>query len=375
MAVKALKRVERGGRALLIRLVVWLLRRRDDERAPDAARPVWGARPHRVLVLRYERIGDMILTTGLIRAVAESHATITVDVLASTANAPVLREYPHVGSVIVLHRWKPWTYPALVRRLRRGRYDAVIDCMPASPSLTMLLMMLASGAPCRIGIAGRGVDTALTMPAPARAGAVHLIEHLSALGAVFGIDPARHDWRPSIALSDAELSVATSRWQTLSGDSRTRRFLVNVSVGKPLRGWPDERFVAVLGHLRSRAPTAAIIVIGAPAETDRVARIARAGGATAVRTSALRDALALVATADLVFTPDTSIAHAASAFRRPAVAMYSRGFEGRWGLYGAPGHTLASPALAVASLPLEPVLAALDDVLAQVDAPASRESG
>ena len=32
----------------------------------------------------------------------------------------------------------------------------------------------------------------------------------------------------------------------------------------------------------------------------------------------------MVATADLVFTPDTSIAHAASAFRRPAVVMLRR---------------------------------------------------
>jgi ADP-heptose:LPS heptosyltransferase len=83
-----------------------------------------------------------------------------------------------------------------------------------------------------------------------------------------------------------------------------------------------------------------------------------------VPTPSLRDALALVATADFVLTPDTSIAHAASAFQRPAVALYVRGKSERWGLYGTNGRNVEHTEPTLDTLSVERVTAAIDSVLA-----------
>ncbi len=64
-----------------------------------------------------------------------------------------------------------------------------------------------------------------------------------------------------------------------------------------------------------------IVVIGLPSEWESVKTVAAAVRGEATKTPELRDALALVATSDLVFTPDTSISHAASAFNKPAVVL------------------------------------------------------
>src|SRR5262249_19071143 len=117
---RLLKKLERFGRALAIRTIVALLPRRAASSAPRFAN---GRR--RVLFLPYDRIGDMIVSTGLMRAIASSHPMMEVHVVASPENAPVLDLDPHVAVVIVFDRWKPWTYPSFVRRLRRARYDAV----------------------------------------------------------------------------------------------------------------------------------------------------------------------------------------------------------------------------------------------------------
>ena len=77
-----LKRLELWWRGLWIRILVRLMRRADQSGPPN-----WGARPHRILFLRHDRAGDMIVSTGVMRAIAESHPTITLDVLASPANA------------------------------------------------------------------------------------------------------------------------------------------------------------------------------------------------------------------------------------------------------------------------------------------------
>src|SRR5215208_1266680 len=249
------KGLERAWRSFWIRAVARLVGRT----RPAAGPPEWGAAPRRVLFLRPDRIGDMILSTGLIRAIAESHPTIVLDVLAAPGNARVLREDRHVHEVVLFERSKPWTLPALVRRLRRTRYDAVIDPMPTAASLTTLLFMLASGARQRVGVAGRGIDEALTVAVPPRAGAQHLVDHLSALAAGFGLDPGSPALKPRLTLSDAERDAAEARWRAAGSDGassgarrRRRRLLVNVSAGKPRRRWPDGHFTEVLRRLHER---------------------------------------------------------------------------------------------------------------------------
>ncbi len=353
------KRFEQAWNRTFIRLLGKLM--------PAAPResPDWASRPHRVLYLRHDKIGDMIISTSLIEAIAKSHPTITLDVLASPANAPVLEGNPHVSSVRVWDKARPSQYAHLWRELRRARYDAVVDCMILAPSTTTLLLMLASRARHRIGIGGRINDYALTLRVPPTPSATHHIDHSAVLATAFGVNPDEIDWRPKIYLSERELAHAEHGWAGTKTDVTDcrRRMLVNVSAGRPMRRWPDRRFVQLIRHVRSAAPDMNVLVISAPLESGRAVRIAADGGARYASTTNLRDALALVATADMVVTPDTSIGHAASAFARPAVILYERGNEVLWGGYGIPGRNVVSDDKTLATLPVEPVIAAVDALL------------
>lgn len=348
-----LKRLELWWRALWIRILVRLMRR-------AWARPAWAARPHRVLFLRHDRAGDMILSTGVMRAIARSHPTITLDVLASPANAAILQAADYVHDVIVFDKKRLGGYLATARRLRANRYDAVIDCMITAPSLTTLLLVSASGARQRVGISGRGNDAAFTVTVPpeTRPGA-HMVDLLAALARAFDVDPATVERQPVIALTDAERARAEEIWGARGAG---KRVLVNVSAGTSARLWPDERYVRVMEHIRSRDPDAVFRVISAPAESARGERIARGGGGTFVSTPSIRDAFALVAASDFVFTPDTSIAHAASAFRKPCVAMYLKGTSERWGLYGTTGISVEHPERNLDTLAAERMIEAVDAV-------------
>ncbi len=306
----------------------------------------------------------MIVSTGLIRAIATAFPTLRLDVLASTTNASVLAHDRRVGHVYRFDRARPLSWIPLVRALRRARYDAVIDCMVFSPSVTTLLLMLASGARHRIGIGGRRNDAALTIPVSPTPGAMHHIDHLAALGQPFGLDAKTTEWRPEIVLTQEERSRADDRWRSLGAGGAGRRLLVNISAGKGFRRWPDERYVAAIRRVRERSPDAVIVVIGSPDDRERRERIARESGVATATTATLRDALALVATCDLVFTPDTSIGHAASAFEKPAVIMFIARMAPLWGPYGVRGWAVSSDDRTLATLPLEPVLAALDELVA-----------
>jgi len=351
-----LKRLEQWWRRLWIRLLVGAMRRSTD------VQPDWGARPFRVLFLRHDRAGDMIVSTGVMRAIARSYPTITMDVLASPANSAILDANDYVANVIVFDKKRLSSYLPTLLRLRRPQYDAVIDCMVTAPSVTTLLLILASGARHRIGIAGRGNDAAFnTLVDAAAATDAHMIDRIADLALAFGIALDAAARQPVLQLAPDELSRADSVW---AAPSDTRRVLINISAGTPERLWPDDNYVAVMRHLRSREPVTKFIIIASPTERTRGEYIARSGDGVFVSTPTIRDALALVATADFVLTPDTSIAHAVSAFQKPSVALYVRGKAERWGLYGNIGRNIEHSEPTLETLSVDRVTEAIDTVLA-----------
>jgi ADP-heptose:LPS heptosyltransferase len=351
-----LKRLERWWRKLWIRILVALMRR------PAAGeRPKWSAKRHRVLFLRHDRAGDMIVSTGVMRAIARSHPTIEMDVLASPANAAIITGASYVHEVIRFDRKKLSRYPSLLRRLRRARYDAVIDCMVTAPSVTTLLLILASRARFRIGIAGRGNDAAFNITVSADDSVnAHMVDLLAALAAAFDVPSHDVERRPTLELTDGELARAHDAW---AAPDEARRVLINISAGSSERAWPDASYAAVIAHVHARDPRAAVRIIAAPNEIERARAIAKAADATVVQTPSIRDALGLVATAELVVTPDTSITHAASAFRTASVVLFVKGKAERWGLYDTPGVNVEHVEGTLTSLPVERVSAAIDEVL------------
>jgi len=353
-----LKKLELAWKAIWLAVVCAVVRLIGGSSAPVA----WRSDRARVLFLRPDRIGDAIVSTGVFREIVMAAPNITFDVLCSPRNVDVLAGDPHIDSLHVFDRRRWRSYPAVIRKLRACRYDAVIDCMVTAPSMTGLLLMLASGARHRIGIGGRGVDDALTVRVERNRDGKHIIDLLAAFGPLFGAEIAATDWSPRLYVPDEDLERARAKWEE-SGDAEGAvRTLVNVSAGRPARNWPEERFAAAISHIRKHYG-AVCLVVGAPSEWDRVQSVAELAGVSAVQTPHLRDAIALVATATFVLTPDTSVAHMASALAKPAVVMYLEGTSTLWGLYGAPGINLESPGPSLSSLPLETVLSAVDRVL------------
>lgn len=375
---------------------------------PPAASPCpqWSSRPHRVLYLRYDHIGDMVLVTGILHAIKRAQPTVTIDVLASVRNAPVLRENPDIGTVYRIDKARPWSFLVVLARVRPVRYDAVLDSMVTGPSLTSMLIMWASGARHRIGVAGRGNDFALTLPVPRVLGAVHYVDHSAALLYPFGIDPlqsapsrVRHCtgrglrersrsendassawgvWRPRILLTRSEVAEAEALWRSAEdrcfprcAGGRARRLAVNVSAGAPWRCWPEDRFVAALREIRRRFPEIRILLIGTPADERLKCRIQDACGIARARTAHARQMMALIATCDWALTADTAVTHVACAFEKPVLAMFARGGAPHWGPYSASGRTVCTPGPTLSSLAPELVIQELERMLTATPVPES----
>jgi ADP-heptose:LPS heptosyltransferase len=330
------------------------------DRRPQPPLPDWRHGPRRVLFIRPDGIGDAIVSTNLFRAVAGLSDHMTVDVIGSPANASFLQQLPYIRNVYVFNKRRRGALIKLGRVLRQTGYDAAIDLRITPPSLTGLLLMLASGAPHRFGVAGRGVDRALTVRIPPSGG--HIIEQIANFGEPFGIEGNRLCARPILPIRAEAEQWARSMWDR-QGRTPSRRVLVNVSAGESTRSWVDERYVATIRALRSADPDVDVVVIGAPTEWGRTQSIASSARSRAVATPSLHHLVALTAAADIVFTPDTCVAHIASGFEKPTVAMYLRNTAWQWGAYQTGGVNLESPTMHLDTLDAAQPIACLTALL------------
>jgi ADP-heptose:LPS heptosyltransferase len=346
----------------------------------------------------------MVLSTGIIRAIALAQPALEIDVLASAQNAAALEGNPHIGRIITVNRRRPLSWIGAIIRARRTRYDAVMDVMVMAPSLTTMLIMWASGAPHRIGLGDRGHECVFTLPVPRLHDAIHYVDHSGALLAAFGVNPqavreryathrrgyddsgamVRTDhgtdgwgiWRPELFLTPAELSQGQAYWdRSAYTEGRTDapgvRLVVNVSAGAAWRYWPSSRFIEALNVILSMSPHVQCLLIGAPQDLRRMQQISRATGAAFAHTARPRQMMAIVASSDAVLTADTSVTHIASAFGKPMLAMFARGKAALWGPYQVPGSAVCSVGESLEELTVSTVLAALTGVIAF----ASRNTG
>src|SRR5437667_12879260 len=200
----------------------------------------------------------------------------------------------------------------------------------------------------------------------------HYIEGSKRLAVPFGVNPDAVDWQPEIFLSNDERASAEERWKEarelatpVAGVTAgiTKRLLVNLSASEPKRRWPDGKFIATLQGVRARAPNMPIIVIGRPAGWDSVSKVASEVLALSVTSPQLRDAFAVVGSSDMVFTPDTSISHVASAFRKPSLVLLKREHK-PYAPWNTPGEIIAWNEDEIRQLPHERVSDALGRLIA-----------
>ena len=266
-----LKRLELWWRALWIRILVRLMRRPAErppglgQRAPFAcsfsgttAPATWSFRPASCAPSR-DRIRRSRSTCSRRRRTRRSSTGAD-----------------YVDRVIVFDKKRLGDYLRRPRlRLRRARYDAVVDCMVTAPSVTTLLLILASGAELSRW-ASRDAATTPRSTSPfrreARAGR-HMVDLLA-------------------ALARASTSTAISVERRPSGDhgrrARTRRRASWANVQTPTGRWSraDQRFGGIVERdmarrtlrrgdaaLRERhSARRRVRVIGAPSESDARSR-------------------------------------------------------------------------------------------------------
>ena len=321
----------------------------------------------KILVIRRDNIGDLILTTPLISALSR-HFGGKVDVLVNTYNQSVLENNPHIGTVhlysklhhrqhgqsamgVILHRIKTSL------SIRRTRYDVAIVAKEHWDKRPLQWAKL-SGAKRIIAI-GDNTPAMVTDPVTVPAGQQHIVELLSALAAPLGVSqPPR-----GLELYPRDSEIAALRQRLHPGDELPV-YGIQISARKLSQRWPAEKFIDFMHNIAARHPCRFLLFWSPgsadnkahPGDDEKAQQIQQACGdiaLTAVHTSGLRELIAGMSLCQQILTSDGGALHVAAGVNVPTVAMFGDSDAWFWGPWGVPAEVIEAPNRDVSQLSAE----------------------
>ena len=306
--------------------------------------------PQRILLLRFGLLGDAVLWIPALRAARRLFPTARLEAVVSTYQHAVLSRFTYVDRFIVRdtdHFTRPaaWLRPttwrsfaALVRLLRRRRYDVVLSCYGRMGARLALL----SGAPLRYGYRDEADPRVLTHALPGGRyqeplhEAAYNVRVVSAAASSFRGKPAAG----SSPLPNGEGQGKGDLSLTFPLTAAERRcaagLLSRVPHGVPLvavhpgaangaaKRWLPERWAHVADTLAGDGVQ--IALLGSVDERPLVERVAAAMRRPALRldgaTRTPGELAAVLAQCHVVAAGDTGPLHLAVALGRPVVAIH-----------------------------------------------------
>ncbi len=268
----------------------------------------------RILVITLRRLGDVLLTTPLIRAIRRGFPQATLDVLVFRGSAPILEGNPDIDHVRTMpERPSAGETLALVRELWR-RYDLALSTQ-AGDRPTFFAWVAARR---RIGVVPppgatgawwkRHIHDASIAPAPDS----HRVTQLLQLATALGLEPV------------AEI-VCPQRASVAEFAPRQPYAVVHASPFYRYKRWTDAGWRALARGLLERGLAVVASEGPDPAERAYMDGLWGAADVPVARTHGRPDwasLAALLAGARVYVGPDTSVTHLAAATGCPTVAIY-----------------------------------------------------
>lgn len=304
----------------------------------------------KILVIRRDNIGDLILTTPLIRALRQRFPKAWIGVLVNSYTAQVLDNNPDIDEGFVYtkvkHRgsasiWSAyWSTARLILRLRWARIDYAVLASPAASSKAQ---MFARRVKARTIVGFGECATPGFGLAAGSAGPMHEVEEVFRIAGLFGIEGAPP---PTRIYPDGQRTLEALDLIARKLSPASPRIGVHISARKVSQRLPAEKVVELLRGLREIAPDLAFILFWSPGAADNATHpgddikalqiLQQLGDFPIVpfTTSGLSELFSGLSICELVICSDGGAMHAAAALGKPIACFFGDSDPKKWRPWG-----------------------------------------
>jgi ADP-heptose:LPS heptosyltransferase len=294
--------------------------------------------PNSILIVNPFGIGDVLFTTPLVRAVGRAFPGSRLAYLCNRRTETILRGNPHLSELFVYERdevvrlWRTsrraWIrqVAGMLSRLRRGRFDLVID-LSLGERYSGIMRLL--GVRRRVGFnyrgRGRFLSATLTIDGYHER---HVVDYYRRLLSFVGIAMDEGDLECRVSEDDERWADAWMRQRGLDGERPLVGLVpaggVSWGEGAPFRRWSAEGFAEV-GDRLAACHGAKILLFGEAADhqvCSAVAGLMRAPVVDVSGQTTLGRFISLLKRLDLVVCNDGGPLHLAVSQRTKTVSIF-----------------------------------------------------
>lgn len=299
-------------------------------------------RPYRILLVRFSSIGDIVLTTPLIRAIKKRYRNAVLDYLTLADYSILLRDNPAVDNLYIIKRGKSLlNIMKFALSLNKNRYDYIFDLHHSTRSLIFRFLVRAKKKSVLnknylkrfllisfklnfykkpLTVVNRYFDTAKDLNIRERPGAELWISAESLNNALSNIvSAAGKDYKLNSEIDNSRIKIEKG---TVAGAGKAVALMP--FAGWKTKEWGDERF-ATLGKKLASENNASVIVLGGPGDISRSEKIAKEIGRGAISLAGrlgLHETALVLSASDCLVTNDTGIMHIGGAVSIPVIAVF-----------------------------------------------------
>ncbi|MBK6994559.1 MAG: glycosyltransferase family 9 protein [Lewinellaceae bacterium] len=271
----------------------------------------------KILVLRFSSIGDIVLTTPVVRCL-KKQLGVEIHFLTKTAFVPILEANPYIDKVFSFQKEIP---SEMVRGLKSERYDHIIDL---HHNLRSLRLKLALGRPSHAFDKLNWEKWLLVNFKIDRLPDTHIVHRymktVKHLGVIY--DEAGLDYfiPETENLNNIELPNQAFVAFVLGATHATKRL-------------PEEKIIEICQNI-----TQPIVLLGGKSEMEAGMRIAQQCGPHVLNLCSvlsLHQSALVIRTSTQVITHDTGLMHIAAALRKPIISVWGSTVPkfGMWPFY------------------------------------------
>ena len=267
-----------------------------------------------VLLVRFSSIGDILLTTPLVRALARRHPDAKLVYVTKRAMAPLVADHPKVAEVVALEPDEPLRH--LARRLRALGPTHGLDLHGSLRSATLRLLVRCRWSAYRKRKVARSTLISVKVDLYGRPAPVpeRYFE------AARSLDVHPDGGRPEFYIGQGPKDRAAA-W--LAERSLADAAVVALAPGAAhaTKRWPLSHWIVLAQRLSEAGYRP--IVLGGPDDRGIALQLAAEGSAeNAVGEFSLQETGALLARARVLVSGDTGVMHMATGVGTPVVALF-----------------------------------------------------
>jgi len=305
------------------------------------------SRIKRILIVRTDRIGDVVLSTPVITATRQAFPHAYIAMMVSPETEEIVAQNPHLNEVIVYD--KKLSYRGIFQtlrfatHLREKRFDLAL--VLHSTTRVNLISFLAK-IPKRVGYARRKMDFLLTdkLEYRKRLGEKHESE--------YSLDVLRS---LGVKVEKAPLCVSIKKKSEKNIDNllfkrgvkkRLRMAVIHPGASCISKMWPQENFARLADILIERF-NLTVVLISSPEQIkigENVKGLMNNKPLFLCGKTSLSDLAVLFKRSELFISNDSGPVHIACAVGTPVISIFGRNEKGlgpaRWGPIGAKGVAL-----------------------------------